>query len=153
MTRQRADRAILVRGIGTLRPPSTSAVLLTSHCDWQACVSLHNFLVICRGHGRQDLADAAEGYEAIETAAPATESLAGHTTTSSTTANAWRQGLAEAMHQQYTRYLDERDGIEDGDRLDLVEAFNDDSLVRPILGTDDVGPAFRTAVSLWVPAV
>lgn len=100
----------------------------------QACVSLHNFLVIQRGHGKQDLADAAEGYEPIY-ATPQTASGPA----SSQSATQWRDDIARMMHTQYLAYLAQRDA----DGADLTEAQKYEEHALKILETNDVGPSIH----------
>jgi len=117
---------ILKRGIHTSRR--------RAHLILFACVSLHNFLVIQRGHGKQDLADAAEGYEPIY-ATPQTASGPA----SSQSATQWRDDIARMMHTQYLAYLAQRDA----DGADLTEAQEYEEHALKILETNDVGPSIH----------
>lgn len=65
-------------------------------------MGLHNFLVIQRGYGKDDLADAAEGFE------PITDPPAPPVRGCPVSALTWRTDIAKRMHDQYISYLDER---------------------------------------------
>ena len=110
----------------------------------QTCVALHNFLVIRRGLGRQDLADAAEGYMPITTPPHALEDATPQSAALS--ASSWRDSIANAMHEQYKDYLEH---MAEFDAQDVSENLQDDTAINSILETDDIGTEFRAAAGFF----
>ncbi len=105
----------------------------------QACVSLHNFLVIQRGHGYQELAEAATGYEPIVGSQPGD---AGAAIPAGGSAAAWRDQIASEMHQQYQQYLAARAA----DQVDLAEAQDHQQHASTILSTNALSQQFQSLV-------
>ena len=100
-----------------------------------------------RGLGRQDLADAAEGYTPITTPPPALEDDPAQAAVLS--ANSWRDSIANAMHEQYKDHLQ---GLTDLDAQEINEGFEDAAAINAILDTNDISLEFQTASAFFTQA-
>lgn len=116
-------------------PVAVALQILIGQPSNQACVVLHNFLMImCPKHGFDHLAEASSGFEedvgedhepyendGINVVSP-------HYTPGDTS-NTWRDNISKGMHQDYIQYLVKRseraaqqDAQSDRDRVELAAA-------------------------------